>query len=636
MAAGLSRMNSTAIRQASGGGSGPRGPHPPPSPELLVPDWDRDPHLRVLNFVFAVCLIGSVTIVAWIWAFKRRNLQPLRSRSAVLLIGQTVAAMIMFAEGITRQVLDGKILCDLHMVTQVLNLAAVFAPSATSAYRVCASLLSSPRCIFILTHRCHTGVLRKLQRMVSKGFDGVDLEVVKKLRWRTSWRLPAIVFGSLLFVGLLLVWLRVAVLRPNYYFRSDGPVISDCSACQPFLCLTCRCRTVRRLHLTPSPSVAVAVAVREEYAVLLCWLGLQITAYYGIMCKLRGLSEDFYYHLREMRLLFGFSVPFFLTFAVLFTGRMREVGTRYFPPYIVGAMWATTIVVISVLTPAILTHQKDIQLPRRGGQMISERSEFASPAHSRRMSTSSVLSGSNSPLHSGSVRLTPAETRAKRRALAAVTEAFSVGGREDLSLKTVLWWPPARELFAEHLEREFSAESLMFWRLANPSRIAADARAMGISVRDRQEWLARTFLLDGAPMQVNVPAEVCANAANVFDKPNAVLSVPKRSAVSPLPLQHSAVFKLLFSQARRQVYLLMLTDSWPRFRTSPAYEAVLELARGLISRGPAAPYMVAVDSVTEGSAHDGISSSDDDSGVRDGTIGMTMGNGAGAFAASPE
>lgn len=215
--------------------------------EELTVDWNRDQHLAALNAIFPIGLCGTTLLVSWLWAWRRRHLQPLRSRSTVLLAAQCVACTTIFTEGILRHALDGKSVCEANLFLQYINLSALLAPSAMSGYRV-SELPSNPRsnATSAAAAACrlqdawhasaHAGllrpflpaILRRLQSMIAQGFEHVDLATVHRLKRHASPGVQVAVMAIMGVICAVLAAIRITVVRPNYYFQPDGPIIGDC------------------------------------------------------------------------------------------------------------------------------------------------------------------------------------------------------------------------------------------------------------------------------------------------------------------------------------------------------------------------------------------------------------------------
>lgn len=334
--------------------------------------------------------------------------------------------------------------------------------------------------------------------------------------------------------------------------------------------------------------------------------------YISVACKLRRLSDDLFFQRREMMIQASFLGVFMVLFLGLFSagsGFGRELSLRYLPSSVLASLISAGVSITSVLVPTILTYDASLQNADPADRVFSHSSDAEKTSISGR---SRVLSG-----HDGSVSLSrdveAGHDRGseQQRRRSAVSSAFDGSGSDDeraarsgpqlrrvltavseeerggrkIPLKVILAWPPSRKLFAEHLEKEFAAESLSFWRTAEPPRVAARATALGISVFELYRALAEMFLLPGSAMEVNVPSDVSKEAVRLFGehKSGRAQSVSVRPITTEDAVTDTEVAsaRRLFRKARNHMYLLMKTDSWPRFRQSPAFEKLLQITRTL-------------------------------------------------------
>ena len=161
---------------------------------------------------------------------------------------------------------------------------------------------------------------------------------------------------------------------------------------------------------------------------------------------------------------------------------------------------------------------------------------------------------------------------------------------DEWELIDVLQEDDSMEAFMAHLASEFSVESIKFWIHTGEfaDSVARDAQAVtsrGSRRPDggrestahddetdlkqhlavRAQWIVETYLTDTAPLMVNV-------------------SFDQRQAVQD-KLQRGDVTGTLFDECRREIYLLMERDSFPRFRRGRRF-AALKAERAGSARHP--------------------------------------------------
>lgn len=175
----------------------------------------------------------------------------------------------------------------------------------------------------------------------------------------------------------------------------------------------------------------------------------------------------------------------------------------------------------------------------------------------------------------------------------------------DVDFEAFLASPDSRASWQEFLKSEFSLENILFYDAVNlwkrthfeaPSRRASFRSDSGTTHSDTHEetkdsrrniqlgvlsstpppqpqqildqaisdclFIIANFLVQGAHAQVNVPGSI-----------RAKVEVQTRESLSALSM---AALRILLDEAAREIYLLMENDSWPRYRHSALYQALLE------------------------------------------------------------
>jgi len=128
-------------------------------------------------------------------------------------------------------------------------------------------------------------------------------------------------------------------------------------------------------------------------------------------------------------------------------------------------------------------------------------------------------------------------------------EVVSLKSQAQPTLKTkfqeLLETSEGRQKFAEFLSKEFSAENLLFWQEAELYRQHPSA--------DHAAYIYRTFVVEGAPLEVNTPQTTKA-------------LIKERLDAGPKPQAD------VFAEVQMEVFGLMENDSFKRFSESPEYE----------------------------------------------------------------
>eukprot|EP00500_Bicosoecida_sp_ms1_P010061 CAMPEP_0203833664 /NCGR_PEP_ID=MMETSP0115-20131106/72773_1 /ASSEMBLY_ACC=CAM_ASM_000227 /TAXON_ID=33651 /ORGANISM="Bicosoecid sp, Strain ms1" /LENGTH=746 /DNA_ID=CAMNT_0050742737 /DNA_START=141 /DNA_END=2378 /DNA_ORIENTATION=+ len=566
-------------------------------------DWDRDPHMRIINHVLSIGMCSVVVVVSVVWLLARRNHEPLKSRSLGLMLIQTsapawllarrnheplksrslglmliqIAAPAMVVLGsVIRAFHNGHPDCDVKVITTILVPPVLLLPGLLAAYR--------------------TREKRRLQAALAHLGADVDMAFVKRQKFRASWRMSArIIAIAAICVG---VTLGVRVLqRPEWYFTGAPPGSIDCDgATRP-----------------------------ADGFVTIVWLVLNFVPYFASLARLRKLRADVFLQTTEMKAAGYFSIAFLIVWILMVAGPLRDVTNRIIHATQLASIWACGIVTISVIVPTAMTHASRFQRVRSAfkkrvrtkvGVSDAYRSDgdsHSSDGGSSMMSSpkrsASGVSPASTPVAGNWTPSTPASpalgassiaggesrdervmrrwavSKARTRMAAAVEAGRDPARALDLSI--VLAIPLMRKLFAEHLELEFSAESLLFWTLSSTDRVAFDAARFGVSIHERRKWLATTFVADGAPMQVNIEhttrraiEEAVANEATALATPVEEDLVPD-SACRATATEAPAAVQRAFDAGRDEVFRLMETDSWSRFVSSAAFMRGVALLREL-------------------------------------------------------
>mmetsp|Transcript_17239 Transcript_17239/g.60585 ORF Transcript_17239/g.60585 Transcript_17239/m.60585 type:complete len:620 (-) Transcript_17239:183-2042(-) len=538
-------------------------------------DWDRDPHMRIINHVLSIGMCSVVVVVSVVWLLARRNHEPLKSRSLGLMLAQIAAPALVAVEGVFRAVNDGKPNCEAVMIIAITLPTVLLMPGLLAAYR--------------------TWEMRRLQNALARLGADVDLAFVKRQKFRASWRMSARVLAATTIGAIIFITIR-AVMRPDTYFTGDPVGTHQCDA-------------------STKPA---------DGAVTLLWTLILVVPYYVAVVRLRNLRADFFMQTTELKTAGLLSLFFLVVWALMVGGPLRDFSNRVVHAVQLSSVWACGIVGISVIAPAVLTHSKRFQRAGRARAAFksvvmgdegsddgsgSEHSDHEGGAltssHSpKRMSPAATPVGSWTPRNAGPSPVLGAssvpgsECRdervmrrwAVRKAKSRIDEAIATGQDPALALdlSVVLAIPITRKLFAEHLELEFSAESLLFWTMSSTDRVVFDAARTEVSVHERRRWLMTTFIMNDAPMQVNIGdrarraiEKAIANEAVATRIPESSGDIEEGAGEWAREMEAEAAVRRAFDNARKEVFRLMEADSWPRFSTTVAFRRGVALLQEL-------------------------------------------------------
>ena len=136
------------------------------------------------------------------------------------------------------------------------------------------------------------------------------------------------------------------------------------------------------------------------------------------------------------------------------------------------------------------------------------------------------------------------------------------------------------QYFFQHCAREYSTENLEFWWEAKAYRIKA---VESESERKREaERIIQLYITDSSPKQINLKGNTQKNILAAQRKPNAPTSPPSTSPshhhapVTPRGLVSVAMDESLFLEAENEIFNLLATDSFSRFKSSPLFRECLE------------------------------------------------------------
>ena len=148
------------------------------------------------------------------------------------------------------------------------------------------------------------------------------------------------------------------------------------------------------------------------------------------------------------------------------------------------------------------------------------------------------------------------------------------------------------QYFFQHCAREYSTENLEFWWEAKAYRL----RDMQTDERKREaERIIQLYITDSSPKQINLKGNTQKNILAAQRKPptnSTAAASPSSSARSPSsPSSHShppttpragnpppivAMDESLFLEAENEIFNLLATDSFSRFKSSPLFRECLE------------------------------------------------------------
>lgn len=413
-----------------------------------------------------------------------------------------------------RQAGDGYIdWCIVPTVNSMLVPLLFFLPATLAAYRAYA--------------------LRALQHDVATRGALADLKLAGRVRRRTSTCRFVAVLAASFAVLLVVTALRAFLISPDEHglgeaAPGDGPV--DC---------------------TPAG---------VERAISTAWIAGLVIAYTSSIVRLRGLDDDVFLLVTELRVNAVVSLVCLpVWWALGPTAPLRNVGATVLHPSAWSSLWACTCVSTSVIWPALLTWSSRYQV-RRAFSSVAMLEQSRSPP-------AGTLAGHirASPKNIAGL-FTPDGPPTVDHVLTSINEAKRVvDAGEELKLGNVLEVPRLRALFTKHLEKEFCSELVAFYHASREDNIARDAARLRQTAADRRNWIVDTYIRDGAVMQVNISGSV---------QKQTIMAVESGEAEDVGPVK-------VFRRARLEVYDLLQRAPWRRFLESPEGVAARELVSTL-------------------------------------------------------
>jgi len=125
-------------------------------------------------------------------------------------------------------------------------------------------------------------------------------------------------------------------------------------------------------------------------------------------------------------------------------------------------------------------------------------------------------------------------------------------------LKTWLSRPEGIKFFLEYLNTEFSSENLIFWLEVEHYKGLLLSDAYGI--KEQASQIYQKFIDRISPCALNLPFAITENTTNAVQQ-----------LLSPTTELKPEVFTI-FDQAQDEIYRLMASDSFPRFRRTSTFE----------------------------------------------------------------
>jgi len=145
------------------------------------------------------------------------------------------------------------------------------------------------------------------------------------------------------------------------------------------------------------------------------------------------------------------------------------------------------------------------------------------------------------------------------------------------------------EAFKQHLSSEFSVENLLFWK--DCEDFSQLRRGQFPALLKEAQRIYTKFIVEGAPFQVNLPAALRLSLERdlkTFKKQLGTETEPRYDIDQDEDLQRQRSDSLeaihicdVFDAAQKNIYSLMESDSYTRFRASPPFLQLSEHFRGV-------------------------------------------------------
>jgi len=133
-----------------------------------------------------------------------------------------------------------------------------------------------------------------------------------------------------------------------------------------------------------------------------------------------------------------------------------------------------------------------------------------------------------------------------------------------LDFRYLFQLPSALFYFTHHLEQEFSGENLQFWMAVTAFRsfAARENRPNGdVELVAHAKYIIDQFVSNEATMQVNLKFETHATLTHISQA---------------LSTQPELVTRTIFNAAQHEIFKLLESDSYPRFKQSARFQTMLD------------------------------------------------------------
>lgn len=147
-------------------------------------------------------------------------------------------------------------------------------------------------------------------------------------------------------------------------------------------------------------------------------------------------------------------------------------------------------------------------------------------------------------------------------------------------LESIVLIPAGFEAFRKFLSAEFSVENLLFWKDIEDFRKKIKAGGSEDFIRTENKRLYEKYIIEDSPFQVNLKGEVVQriraviegkaplpSAATQDEKADDAKAKKRTECMSP----GAAETPTVFDEAQANIFKLMKSDSFPRFKTSEIY-----------------------------------------------------------------
>ncbi len=139
--------------------------------------------------------------------------------------------------------------------------------------------------------------------------------------------------------------------------------------------------------------------------------------------------------------------------------------------------------------------------------------------------------------------------------------------------------------FKSFLSQEFSVENILFWHEVEDFRSKKARNLPPLEMMGEAQVIYSKYIIRGAPFEVNLPSKIVADLQQLLKKEYGNLAEEESrdhvnandDETSLVGNEDVKVVPTIFDTAQRNIFLLMETDSYHRYCSSPEYKALTKV-----------------------------------------------------------